>query len=77
MFSEREDNIIKIVGRKKLTLEEISKELFKGKKPPFDKTISVANSVRRIIKKCSFYELDWTLVKNRENNKLIINKEKL
>ena len=75
-FSERERQIIKIIGRKKMTLEEISRDLFK-EIDRFEGNIVVANSVTRIIKKCTFHTLDWTLVKTRENNKLTIKKESL
>lgn len=74
VFSEREQKIIKIIGRKKVTLNEISIELFRTGDKPFDTDISVANSVRRIIKKCSFHKLDWTFEKSRENKKLFIKK---
>ena len=77
VFSEREQKIIKIIGRKKITLSDISTELFKDGCKPFDTDISVANSVRRIIKKCSFHALDWTLTKSRENNRLYIKKESI
>lgn len=77
MFSEREDEIIKIIGRKGMTIEQIAKELFEGKVKRFDYTISVGNSIRRIIKKCDYHNLDWTLNKNRDDSKLIITKEKL
>lgn len=74
-FSERETKIINILGRKKLTIEQISNELFKKCVNPLDHTIVISNSVRRIIKKCDHYNLTWTLIKNRENQKLVIRKE--
>lgn len=76
LFSEREQKIIKIIARKKMTLEQISFLVFEQEDRPFDSTISVANTIRRIIKKCSHYSLDWTLIKTRANNKLIIQKGK-
>ena len=78
MFSEREQRIIKIIGRSKLTIEQITKELFKrGEQRPFDDTISVGNSIRRIIKKCQHWNLDWNLSKIRENHQLYIKKERI
>jgi len=77
VFSEREQKIIKIIGRKKITLAEISTDLFKNGEEPFESAIVVANSVRRIIKKCSHHALDWTLTKTRESNKLLIRREKI
>ena len=77
MFSDRETQIIKIIGRKKVSLEDISSKLFQAKSKPFDGNISVANSVRRIIKKCQYHNLQWTLDKTRKENKLVIKKVKL
>lgn len=75
MFSEREKEVIKIIGRKKMTLGSIATELFKGERMPFDSSISVANSVRRIIGKCYYNELHWTLKKTRVDKKLIIERD--
>ena len=72
IFSERERLIVNCLGRKKMTLEQISNGIFKKGDKPFDDTITVANSVRRINRKCELYKL-----KNRENNKLIIKREKI
>lgn len=77
-FSDRESKIIKILGRKKMTLEQISIELFKGsKEKPLDTNIIIANSVRRIIKKCLYHNFRWTIVKRREQGKLVIRRENL
>ncbi len=77
VFSDREQDIIKIIGRKRITLTEISVELFKKRDEPFDSVISVSNAVRRIVKKCSYHNLDWTLTKTRKHKKLTIKREKL
>ena len=77
-FSEREDMILKLVSKKKMTYSEIAKEVFKEfHNGPFDTEISVGNSVRRIISKCEHYNLNWTLTKTREGGKLLIKKEKV
>jgi hypothetical protein len=71
MFSERETQIIKIIGRKKLTVKEISAELFQDEsKKPFDACVGINNSIRRINEKCAFYKVEWTL----QRNKLLISK---
>ena len=76
-FSNREQKILKIIGRKKLRLYEIAEELFKGeKKVPLDPTIVVANSVTRIIRKCEHFNVGWTLDKIRVHNKLYIKRMK-
>lgn len=76
LFSNRENKIIKIIGRKKITLAEISDDLFEGDSP-LDGVILVSSSVRRIIRKCEYYSLDWTITRKRENKKLIIRREKM
>ena len=77
MFSEREKKIIKTLGRRKMTLEKITIGVFKNDWIPFDATISIGNSVRRIIKKCSHHNLKWTLTKTRLDGKLTIKRTTL
>jgi hypothetical protein len=80
ILSTREDSIIKILGKRKMTIKEISEELFKDHHPndrPFDAEISVGNSIRRIIEKCEHYAPGWTLIKERKGNRLLIRKEKV
>lgn len=76
MFSEREEAILKIIGRKKMTLQVIADELFDYDRP-LDPEITVGNTIRRIIKKCEYNKLDWTLIRKRIGGKLLISKEKL
>lgn len=76
IFSEREEEIIKIIGRRKMTIEEITREVFFSDERTFDSDISVGNSIRRIIRKCSYNNLPWTLTKTRTNKKLIIKRGK-
>lgn len=73
MFSEREDHILKVLKGKRLTLNEITDKVFKTvENPPFDKKITISNSISRISKKCLHYKLDWSIVKIKENNKVYI-----
>lgn len=76
-FSERENQIIKILGKRTMTLAQIGAELFKDTKVPFECNITVANTVRRIIKKAHYHKLDWTIIKIRENGKFYVKKEKV
>lgn len=80
-FSDREEDILKIIGNKKtMTLRKISQDLFfhvHRNDQPFDAVISVGNSVRRIIKKCEYHGLNWTLVRKRVDGKMYITKGKL
>ena len=77
MFSERERKILEILGRKRMTITEISEQLFQYGHGPLDEQIASGNSIRRIIMKCEHHKLDWTLVKTRENGKMTIKKEKI
>jgi hypothetical protein len=63
IFSFDELLVIKILGRKKKTITEITEECFIDKKEaPMDPNIYIANVVRRISKKCDHYKLPWTIV---------------
>jgi hypothetical protein len=65
-FSPRENEIIKIVRNRKLTVKQISAELFPDQsKKPFDDCVGINNSIRRINEKCAFYKLEWSLVRNK------------
>ena len=75
-FSDRENAIIEIIGRKQVTIEDITITLFR-RIAVLDPQIAVANSIRRIIKKCDHHKLKWTLEKTRKNNKLIIKRSKV
>lgn len=78
MFSEREKEIIKVIGPKKMTIKDIGEKVFVGKTTrPFDADISIGNSLRRIIQKCEYFNLTWTLKREKQGNKLLFNKEKV
>ncbi len=75
MFSNREDKIIKIIGKRKLSINDITVELFKDDPTaPFDTHIVVSNSIRRVIKKCEHYKNTWTLVKERADGEVYVSK---
>jgi hypothetical protein len=79
MFSPREELILKVLGKKKLTLREIVTEMFadKPREKPFDAEISIGNSIRRIIEKCEFHKIEWTLSRERKGNKHLYFKVKV
>lgn len=77
VFSERENEVLSILGMKKRNIEFITKELFRNRSKPLDAEIAVANSIRRIIKKCGHHGLKWTLVKTIENKRLTIKRSKV
>lgn len=76
-FSTREVKLLNILNKRKMTIKDLAYELFKGdKEAPMDQEITISNSVRRIVKKCEFYKLDWTLVKQRIDGQLYVLKSK-
>jgi len=77
MFSQREEDIVKAIGRGKLTFKEIADKIFEHSYDrPFDDVITVSNSVNRIIKKCEKYMHPWTLTKSKKNGRIIIKKSR-
>jgi hypothetical protein len=75
MFSEREEAILKILGRKKMTYQLLAAYLFFDRtEVPLDAEISVGNCIRRIIAKCDRSKLKWTLTKRRVNGRLVVQK---
>lgn len=60
VFSEREEKIIKIIGRRKTTITEITKEFY-GRKIPENGAVMVASSLRQIAAKAKRKRLDWRL----------------
>lgn len=59
-----ENEILKIVGRKKRTISEITLEFYEPSKTdhPIDPNNVVTAAIRRINKKCELYELSWGLM---------------
>lgn len=75
MFSDREEKIIKIIGIKKMSIGEVATKLFE--KLPLDSSILVANSITRINRKCKFYNLTWSIKKERKKNTTLVSREKV
>jgi hypothetical protein len=59
-FSPNENKILTILGRKKMSIVDITKEFYSGKGPVSASTV-VSNAIRRINFKCEYYKLDWHL----------------
>ncbi len=58
-FSPHEKDILKIIGRKKLTIGQVTSEFFKEE--TFEGNNYVAAIIRRIVRKCEHHQLTWTL----------------
>lgn len=60
-FSEHEQMILHILGRSKMTIEEIALEFYHSRDLPLEPRNYVAQVVRRIDRKCDKLKLGWTL----------------
>jgi hypothetical protein len=64
MFSTLENEIIKRIGKKRVTITDLSRTFIT--KPHdgveiFEINNSIAGVIRRVIRKCNHYGLDWTI----------------
>jgi hypothetical protein len=57
MFSDTENKVLKMLGRKKLTIKELADMNFDVR--VFDSSAVIASAIRRINKKCEYHKLDW------------------
>lgn len=60
MFSPNETKVLKILGFKKMTINQI-KEKFYGKTEPLYANIYIAKLVRNIVHKCDRARENWTI----------------
>ncbi len=61
VFSASEETVIEIIGRKKKTIAQITKEYFGDPTELMDPNNYIAAVVRRVARKCDFHSLPWTL----------------
>lgn len=61
LFSEHEKLILKILGRRKLTIQEISDSFYHSREVPLTSRNYVAGIIRRIEAKCEQQKLGWTI----------------
>jgi len=60
-FSEHENLVLKILGKRRMTIEEISEEFYHSRQLPSESRNYVAGVIRRIERKCDRLKLEWTL----------------
>lgn len=63
MFSMTEERILEVLGRKKMTVLEITAALYDIKRFPESRN-TISNMIRRINLKCRLNNLDWYLNAN-------------
>jgi hypothetical protein len=61
MFSGSEHKLLKILGRRKMTISELTEEFYSEISRPINGNNSVAQIVRKINEKCDFWDLKFKL----------------
>lgn len=61
VFSEHEKMVLKILGRRKMTIHEIADEFYHSREVELAPRNYVAFVIRRITAKCKKMKLKWTL----------------
>lgn len=59
MFSPKEQKILEVLGNKKLTIGELTNKI--DNEPTINGRNVIASAINRIVKKCEFHQLKWTL----------------
>ncbi len=60
IFSPNEQKILKVLGKRKKSIIDITEEIYKEDRPVSANTV-VANAIRRINEKCRYHKLAWFL----------------
>lgn len=61
VFSPTEERILKILGQKKMSINEIASKFLEGREVFLSDQNGVAGAVRRINEKCEKHKLPWFL----------------
>lgn len=59
MFSPTETRVLKILGKKKMTIKILTEKYFKGQKKPYNPNNVISGAIVRINRKCDYYNQDW------------------
>lgn len=60
IFSPTENKVLKLLGKRKLTIAELTLKFHSGR-PPLEANNNIAAAVRRINAKCDHHDLPWFL----------------
>lgn len=60
-FSPTELAVVKIIGRRKMSISEIAEKYYEDKVPPINPRNTIAGIVIRVNLKCEYYNFDWFL----------------
>lgn len=61
IFSPLQIKVLRVLGRRRLSIEKITQGVYAHKKRPVDSTNGVGQAVRRINRKCKYHKLPWFL----------------
>lgn len=61
IFSPMETKILRVLGRRKMMIGEITKKMYDHKKGPIGANNGVGTAIRRINIKCDYHKLPWFL----------------
>ena len=62
MFSQIQEKILDILGKKEMTIQDIAKEVYKGSKDkPLSPNNSIVSAISYINLKCYKNKLDWRI----------------
>ncbi len=62
VFSPSEQKILAILGRKRMTLTQITEKFYKGwVTTHLDASVPIASAIRRINRKCEKFHMGWKL----------------
>ncbi len=59
LFSPTEEKVLRILGKKKMTVTDIAVELYKSDKKPINPNNVVSGAIRHINRKCEYHHLAW------------------
>jgi len=61
MFSEKELKVLKLIGKRRLTIKRLTRSYYKKDAIPTNGSNNIAATVRRIVIKAHMYNLKWTI----------------
>lgn len=61
LFSETEFKVLKIIGRKHMTVKEVTRRFYSKKKRPLNGRNLIAGTIVRINRKSKYHKLPWFL----------------
>lgn len=59
MFSPTEEKVLKILGKRKMTIKVLTEKYFKGQKKPYNPNNVISGAIVRINRKCEYYDIGF------------------